>query len=57
MINLLGEYVKRAKTVYDKVNFNWCVVGYNLYRKFAFEREKMKKCLVNKQNCFNLKGM
>lgn len=53
----MGEYHKKAKNVYNGINFSWIIVAYQLYRKFVYEREKMKEAINQGKNCFKLKNM
>lgn len=56
-MNLIGEYQKLAKTVYNGLAFNWELPAYHLYRKFAFERDRLKQSLTGQNNHLRLKNM
>jgi hypothetical protein len=54
MIDLFGEYHKVAKQSYASIEYPWQINSFWLYKKFAYERERILVALKGGFNCFTL---
>lgn len=57
MVDILGEYYKVAKQTYSQIEYAWEINGFWLYKKFAYEREKVLVAMKGGENCFTIEGM